>query len=272
MSGLLLRLAGPLQSWGHHSAFHHRDTAAHPTRSALIGMFASAQGRPRDHALDPYPDLPGNPSHHDLTFTVRIDKPGTPHTDYHTVGGARYRGRGREGLLPTSDGGHRTEAASTLQSWRHYLADAVFTVAVHGPAPLIARIADALAEPHWAPFLGRRTCIPDEPLVLTPTPVTDPVTELLTRAPLTLTHPPEPGHDSVDVDIVWEHPPPTRPDHRYSELPAEPVDFTSHHRLHLPRPLWRTTESLPAHLYAGHRPLDALTRYVLKDTPCPSSP
>ena len=60
--GVVLRLAGLVQSWGETAAFPYRDTAAFPTRSALIGMFAAAQGRTREQALDPYPDLPGAPS------------------------------------------------------------------------------------------------------------------------------------------------------------------------------------------------------------------
>ena len=40
--GLLLRLAGPLQSWGERSHFNERDTARFPTRSGVIGMLAAA--------------------------------------------------------------------------------------------------------------------------------------------------------------------------------------------------------------------------------------
>ena len=57
MSGLLLRLAGPLQSWGERSAFGVRDTSAFPTRSGVIGMFAAAEGRNRTAALDDYTQL-----------------------------------------------------------------------------------------------------------------------------------------------------------------------------------------------------------------------
>ncbi|WP_246586277.1 CRISPR-associated protein Cas5 [Streptomyces yatensis] len=76
--GLVLRAAGLLQSYGEAGTFHHRDTTTFPTRSALIGMFAAAQGRTAEHALDPYPELPGTPSHRDLALTIRVDCPGTP--------------------------------------------------------------------------------------------------------------------------------------------------------------------------------------------------
>ncbi|MER5852963.1 type I-E CRISPR-associated protein Cas5/CasD [Streptomyces sp. NPDC002012] len=259
MSGLVLRLAGLLQSYGERGVFHYRDTTAFPTRSALIGMFAAAQGRTREHALDPYTQLPGEPSHSDLTFTIRIDQPGTPYRDFHTVGG----GYPRDKQLLTGNGKRRKEAASTLVSRRDYLTGAVFTVAVEGPDPLIAHIAETLNEPHFGLFLGRRTCIPDEPLVITPHTL-HPVTDLLTRVPLTQSKPPRDTTTHLPTTFVWEHPPPTAsatyPDR---ESNSEPTDLTSSARRYLPRPLWLTTEQLPAHLYAGPRPIDALATYML---------
>ncbi|WP_328965794.1 CRISPR-associated protein Cas5 [Streptomyces virginiae] len=43
---MLLRLTGPLQSWGTHSHFNERDTAAFPTLSGVLGLLACALGRP----------------------------------------------------------------------------------------------------------------------------------------------------------------------------------------------------------------------------------
>ncbi|MFJ4188956.1 type I-E CRISPR-associated protein Cas5/CasD [Kitasatospora sp. NPDC089509] len=267
MSGLLLRLAGLWQAWGQHAVFaHHRDTALHPTRSGLIGLITAAQGRSREHALTPYQHLPGRPSHHDLTFTIRVDNPGTPHEDYHTVGG----GHPPEKRLPLADGKKRKSETSTLVSRRHYLAGAVFTIAVSGPAPLIDNIADALDNPAHAPFLGRRACIPDEPLLLGP-PVRDPVTELLTRVPVSW---PAPPADATAPVTCWWETPPTRHPHTPpdSELAAEPLDWSTEHRTYLARPLWRTTEHLPAALYAGPRPIDTLTAYLHQDPTWPPTP
>ncbi|SDN73397.1 type I-E CRISPR-associated protein Cas5/CasD [Streptomyces wuyuanensis] len=259
MSGLLLRLAGPVQAWGERGVFHRRDTSAFPTRSALIGMFAAAQGRTREHALDPYPHLPGRPDHRDLTITIRIDQPGTRYRDFHTVGG----GYGPRNALRTGNGTYRPEKESTLVSHRDYLIDACFTVAVEGPAPLIAHIAETLEQPRFGLFLGRRSCLPDEPLVLrhhTP----DPIHELKTAAPLTRNAPPR-DDTPIPVTFVWEHPPPhaTNPDQPDREATSEPIDLTTGARRHLPRPLWLTTEPLPAGLHTGPRPLDALAAYKL---------
>ncbi|MFF4779719.1 type I-E CRISPR-associated protein Cas5/CasD [Streptomyces griseorubiginosus] len=256
MSGILLRLAGPLASFGTNAAFHDRDTCAHPTRSALIGMFAACAGRDRSHALAPFTDLPGQPRYHDLTFTIRIDRPGTPYTDFHTVGG----GYPRDEQLPTSRGPRRPEAASTLVSRRHYLADAVFTVAVTGPTPLLESIAHHLAHPRYAPYLGRRNCVPTEPLVLA-TGVSDPVGELLGHVPLSLARPPRQDATTVPVIFVWEQPPPC-PDAVEYELADVPEDFTQGWRRYQLRSVWRTRQMMPAALYAGPSPWESLAAYM----------
>ena len=48
MTVLLLRLAGPLQSWGSSARFVRRTTENAPTKSGVIGLLAAAQGRDRD--------------------------------------------------------------------------------------------------------------------------------------------------------------------------------------------------------------------------------
>jgi len=167
VSGLVLRLAAPLQSWGEHSAFTNRDTLRFPSRSGLIGLFAAAQGIPRGRSLRGFDEL---------RFTVRIDRPGVPMVDYHTIGG------GREQSVPTAEGKQRPRETATIVTRRQYLADAVFTVAVEGPAQRIAELAAALRRPRWHPYLGRRSCPPDEPLLLRE--ADDPVADLHTRVPI----------------------------------------------------------------------------------------
>ncbi|MFF3275890.1 type I-E CRISPR-associated protein Cas5/CasD [Streptomyces chrestomyceticus] len=262
--GLLLRLAGPLSAYGTHAAFTHRDTAPHPTRSALIGLFAAAAGRPQHRALAPHHDLPGHPTYHDLAFTLRADAPGTLHTDYHKTGGGHPRHR----QLRTSQGTLRPPHKSALPTHRLYLLDAAFTVAVTGPAPLLDHIATTLEQPHWGPYLGRRCCLPDEPLVLGP-PRPDPVTALLHHVPLTLPAPPLPGRETVAVTFYWDQPPPgPAPADAAYELPDVPEDFVRSRRRYRTRPAWRTTEHLPAALYAGADPLPALTAYLHQEPPC----
>lgn len=73
---LVLRLAGPMQSWGSSSEFNWRQTDAQPTKSGIVGLLAAASGRRRE---DPIEDLLA------LRLGVRIDQPGTLLRDYHTV-------------------------------------------------------------------------------------------------------------------------------------------------------------------------------------------
>lgn len=124
MSVLLLRLAGPLQSWGDSSRFTVRDTQPEPTKSGVLGLLASAQGRRR---TDPIEDLAS------LRFGVRVDQQGRRMRDFHTAEGA-----------PLSN--------------RYYLTDAVFLAAVEGDPTLLESLHQALLRPQFPLFLGRRSC------------------------------------------------------------------------------------------------------------------
>ncbi|MFD5475390.1 type I-E CRISPR-associated protein Cas5/CasD [Streptomyces sp. NPDC127105] len=235
MSGLVLRLAGPLQSWGERSAFTpERDTAPFPTRSALIGMFAAAEGIGReDGGLDRYDDL---------RLTVRVDRPGVRLTDYHTVGGGLPKAR----TAATSGGSNKGAAVITR---RHYLSDAVFVVAVCGPEPTVTRLATALRRPHWTPYLGRRSCVPDEPFVLR-YHADDPEQELLTRIPLSRSTPTRGSDNTVAVQFLREHPPSGAPAPSADTIDVNdvPVSFSQHARGHGVRRLYRTVEQLPQDL------------------------
>lgn len=156
-STLVLRLGGPLQAWGDRSAFNRRDTRPEPTKSGVLGLLAAASGRAREEPLD---DLLG------LRLGVRVDQPGTLLRDYHTV--SDYRGKplpqagvSAKGLQkPTSPAKH------THVTQRFYLQDAVFLAALEGPAELIHTLADAVTHPAFPLALGRRSCVPTQPLLL----------------------------------------------------------------------------------------------------------
>lgn len=236
MTGLLLRLAAPMQSWGEHSTFSERDTRAFPTRSALIGLIASALGHPRDKPIGALADL---------AFTIRVDRAGTILRDFHTVGG----GLPREQTTPTAEGGRRQAGAGTIVSQRYYLTDAVFTVAVTGPPLLIKDVADALDHPVWAPYLGRRSCPADAPLLLRTT-TDDPIGHLYRSVPLARPRPA--GANTVPVDFVLDSPPPGEENTSRLTVNDTPVDFHPHRRRYHPRSVWVTRQQLPAGLCHGH--------------------
>ncbi|MFR9795114.1 type I-E CRISPR-associated protein Cas5/CasD [Streptomyces sp. MS06] len=252
MSGLLLRLAGPLQSWGERSAFTPvRDSASFPTRSALTGILAAAEGLGRSAGgLDVYDRL---------DFTVRVDRSGTRLIDYHTVGGGFPKAQ----TAATSGGSNKGAAVITR---RQYLSDAVFTIAVTGPTTDTERIAHALHHPQWAPYLGRRSCPPDEPFLLR-THVTDPVGELRHRVPLSR-EPAPAAPDTVPVTFLYEQAPADVPDNEVDVLAANdhPVSFAQHQRSHRTRRIYRVEHRLAHSLACPRRQLmDRLIAYCLEE-------
>lgn len=154
---LLMRLAAPIQSWGQASAFNRRDTADRPTKSGIIGLLAAAQGRARTTPID---DLG------ELELGVRVDQPGTLLRDYHTV--SDYRGLPLPSASLNAKGTQKPTGPvkHTHITQRFYLQDAVFLAAIAGPSELIATLRHALTHPAFPLALGRRSCVPTQPLLL----------------------------------------------------------------------------------------------------------
>ncbi|NAS22182.1 type I-E CRISPR-associated protein Cas5/CasD [Herbidospora sp. NEAU-GS84] len=242
MSGLLVRLAGPMQSWGEHSTFSERDTQRFPTRSGVIGLLAAAAGIRRGESLGRFDDL---------RLTIRIDRPGLPMTDFHTVGG----GQPRHATVPTSEGKRRSLETATIVTRRHYLADAVFVAALTGPDDLIDDLAGHLNRPKWHLYLGRRSCPPDPPVLLGR--VDNPETELRERVPVARRATPD-----LSLDFVME-------DSRgasgaVTELLDRPENFDRLRRLYRRRTVTITPLPVPEALWAGRGRgyQDALFAYV----------
>ncbi|GAB3707489.1 type I-E CRISPR-associated protein Cas5/CasD [Mariniluteicoccus flavus] len=153
MSVLVLRLAGPLQSWGVRSRFVRRTTEPMPTKSGLLGLLAAAKGLRRQDPLDELLDL---------SLAVRVDQQGEMLRDFHTAH-------------------HQVSGQAMPLSQRFYWADAVFTAYIGGKTPVIHGLAEALGDPAYPLYLGRRSCVPDGRLVLD---VSDkPIAELVRDTP-----------------------------------------------------------------------------------------
>lgn len=71
MPTLLLRLVGPMQSWGTTSRFDQRDTGKEPSKSGVIGLLAAALGIDRENWIDLEPLTL-------LSMGARHDRPGVP--------------------------------------------------------------------------------------------------------------------------------------------------------------------------------------------------
>lgn len=128
---LLLRLEGPMQSWGYRSRFDYRDTALEPTRSGVIGLICAAMGIARGEDITRFEVI---------RMGVRVERDGRPDRDYQTA-------------CTKVDG----SAGGTVVSYRDYLADASFTVGLESQdRDLLEEIAKWLRDPQWILFLGRR--------------------------------------------------------------------------------------------------------------------
>ena len=150
MSTLLLRLAAPMQSWGTESKFDTRQTRREPSKSGVIGLLACTLGIHRDDSVA-LAELSK------LSFGVRVDQEGQQLMDYQTV--KSYK----------SKTNYLAEAApeAAYQTYRYYLADAVFVAAVSSDDDtLMDKLESALHRPAFPLFLGRRSCPPTLPLSL----------------------------------------------------------------------------------------------------------
>lgn len=138
MPTLLLRLAGPLQSWGTRSRFDERDTDLEPSKSGVLGLVCAALGRDRAEPVD---DLAA------LAFGVRVDRPGILRQDFQTA----------QDVIAAD----QSKVHKTTVSRRYYLSDAVFLAGLEGQdADLLGRIHAALRNPHWPLALGRKGYVP----------------------------------------------------------------------------------------------------------------
>ena len=159
MTTLLLRLAGPWQSWGTRSRFDVRDTEREPSKSGVIGLLCAAMGKPQvEHEGDGFPRLADLAA---LRMGVRVDAEGIVSLDYQTAGGSAradepYRIMRASGKLSTNP----------VQSNRYYLADASFLVGLEGSRPLLERLDQALRTPVWVLYLGRKGFVPGSPVQL----------------------------------------------------------------------------------------------------------
>ncbi|MER7363481.1 type I-E CRISPR-associated protein Cas5/CasD [Nonomuraea wenchangensis] len=199
---LVLRLAGPLQSWGDRSTFNRRETRPEPTKSGILGLLAAAAGRAREERLD---DLLG------LQLAVRVDQPGSLLRDYHTVSDYRGRPLPQAGVSAKGVQKPTSPAKYTHVTQRFYLQDAVFLAVLHGPVGLVEALAEAVRHPAFPLALGRRSCVPTQPLFLDVR--SDPMLDVLNTVPWQATdaarqlYARDRGRPStVDLSATWDDP------------------------------------------------------------------
>ena len=145
---LILKLEGPLQAWGGHTFEDRRPSEIFPTRSGLLGLLAACLGIDRTDG-ERQQALASS-----VLFAVRVDNPPIKMIDYHTVKNARKEHQG-------------LKSNETIQTWREYLQDAKYTIAVwltDAATLSLAALVDAINKPVYTPSLGRRSCPMTRPL------------------------------------------------------------------------------------------------------------
>jgi CRISPR system Cascade subunit CasD len=91
-------------------------------------------------------------------MAVRADRPGRETVDFHTV-------RSKEFLNAQGKNLARNGKYHTIITYRTYLQDALFTVALSGDKQCLQEIANALNHPKWPIYLGRKSCVPSRPVL-----------------------------------------------------------------------------------------------------------
>jgi len=149
-SYIILKLQGPMQSWGGHTYEDYRPSGTFPTRSAIIGLLAACLGIDRQNKKEILQLAES------IEIAVRQDEMNLAIgrlVDFHTIEKAR-KADGKENKNP-------------IVSKREYLCDASFTLAlriISETSYSLNSIIKALQKPVYTPFLGRRSCPITRPL------------------------------------------------------------------------------------------------------------
>ena len=159
MKTVVMRLEGPLQSWGVESKGAARGTLAFPSRSGVMGMILAAigLGGGQEEMLERLS--------HGRMDVISWHRPGRQMkemTDFQTVGTC-YDGKDpwQSLMIPRKRDGKASSTAAKIIR-RHILQDAAFTVLLEVDDGIADDVATALSCPAWPLFLGRAAYIPSK--------------------------------------------------------------------------------------------------------------
>jgi len=144
---LAIKLDGVMQAWGGHTYEDLRHSELIPTRSAVLGMLAACVGIDRKDVAE-LESLSAT-----VRMAVRLDSRPQRMMDFHTVLDAR-KVDGKPNQNP-------------VVSKREYLCDAKYTVLIQSTPEAgcsLESIEQAIKQPVYTPFLGRRSCLLSRPL------------------------------------------------------------------------------------------------------------
>lgn len=161
MQFLLFQIYAPLVSWGEIAVGGERQSSRHPSKSAIIGLVAAALGIRRDEE-ERLNSLAGS-----LGMAVQLYSGGSMLKDFHTVQVPKKENKvvhhTRRSELSASQ-----DKIGTILSRREYRCDAFAVVAIYLKkidADLsLQKIENALHEPEFHLYFGRKSCVPALPL------------------------------------------------------------------------------------------------------------
>ncbi|MGH8763153.1 MAG: type I-E CRISPR-associated protein Cas5/CasD [Nitrosospira sp.] len=166
---LLLWLEAPLQSWGSDSRFGRRDTLTFPTKSGVLGLLCSALGADGKQrallaefaALD-QTVVSFARGKQTANGVIRQDREPLLR-DFHMVGSGYDDQDPWAGLLiPKTSEGKKAVGGGAKMTYRYYLQDAAFAVVLEVPLDKAETVAQALRNPAWDIYLGRKNCVPTD--------------------------------------------------------------------------------------------------------------
>lgn len=163
---LLMWLEAPLQAWGHDSRFGRRDSLDFPTKSGVLGLLCCALGAGGEQQ-----DWLARWAERDMQVMAYVpsDRWGEPLPrqpllpDFHMVGsGYDEKDPWQSLLIPKTSDGKKAVGGGAKMTYRYYLQDMAFAVALQGPQGELDALAAALQAPVWDLYLGRKNCAPTE--------------------------------------------------------------------------------------------------------------
>ncbi len=205
MNALILRFDAPLMSFGGVMVDQHGPTDRFPGLAMLTGLFANALG----YQHGDFELLQALQAR--IRYAARWDLEPEPVVDYHTVdlGQPKMKGyaEGKEPLGWTTRGkpegrGKGDATKETHIRYRHYWANGIMTLAVAlegDDVPNLDDLEHALHRPARPLFLGRKTCLPAAPILLTKIQATD-LLEALCHHPI---HPRAIKSDQKSLSACW---------------------------------------------------------------------
>lgn len=163
---LLMWLEAPLQAWGHDSRFGRRDSLDFPTKSGVLGLLCCALGKGGELR-----EWLARWAERDMQVQAYVSQgkqeqpaPRLPMLrDFHMVGsGYEQADPWQTLLIPKKSDGGKAVGGGTKMTYRYYLQDMAFAVALQGPQTELDELQQALQNPVWDLYLGRKNCVPTE--------------------------------------------------------------------------------------------------------------